>query len=825
MTLFDSLPPDQAARIGVLGEPPPKAATGPGVAMIQFGNPLSSFSRTPQKLMREAQALYHSNPWIASAERTVTRRVASMPWHLEDESDEEIEDGTTGPASVVRTLLERPQANLANVGRKMTRRELWSITSRHLGLCGMAYWYLDQPDAAYKFPLGIMYVNPARVWTAEDAAGNLIGWVLDPKDDTGRGGVPLDLHELLPFYLDPPDFGHYATGLVEAAGLKAKITDYADRHAAFVLATGGRMAGIVAPKAGILNEDQFAKLVREFRNVAEAPDAAKRLTILEGPVDYTQTAATPGELALIDLSKMNRDDIFAVWGVPPSIAGIPAPAGLNSGDSRKIDEATLMQGAVHDRIVSMQETIQYGLLDRLPFKVELEIEEPSFDDELPAYEIAAKARELPLTNAERRELVGLDPFGKPEIDNAVWLPVGLTEAFTGGPDGPAPAPEPVIPPALAPFTGQPEQPPVEEEPPAKAAPLARLRTKLDKVNIPAMERAVATVLEEQRDEIAEWIRAHAGHVQANPKDTRWWNAKKWDKRLADAVAPFYARTAEAVHAGVGATMPKKADPLAESIVTTLLTRAGKRITGINQTTRDEVLRVIREALAEGFEQGDPARILGERVEAAAAFSEYRAERIARTESMWSYNTAALASYADYGVEYVEALDGDEDEACAARNGNIFTLAEAAIETDAEHPNGTLDWSPVVGYEVVEKGADVQEADVRRIVAEMVGKAGDAPAATIVTPIHVHPQFAMTMPEQPAPVVVNQVTVPEQAAPQVTVNVPEQKAEAPVVNVTVPEQKAAMVQDIRIVGQPAVRNTVLRDRAGQMIGTIEEPVEE
>jgi phage portal protein BeeE len=819
MTLFDSLPPDQAARIGVLGEPPPKAATGPGVAMIQFGTPLSAFSRTPQKLMREAQALYHANPWIASAERTVTRRVAGLPWHLEDENDEEIEEGGTGPTSVVRQLLDRPQANLPNVGRKMTRRELWSVTSRHMGLCGMAYWYLDQPDASYKFPLGIMYVNPARVWTAEDAAGNLIGWVLDPKDDTGRGGVPLDVHELLPFYLDPPDFGHYATGLVEAAGLKAKITDYADRHAAFVLATGGRMAGIVAPKAGILTEDQFAKLVREFRNVAEAPDAAKRLTILEGPVDFTQTAASPSDLALTDLSKMNRDDIFAVWGVPPSIAGIPAPAGLNSGDSRKIDEATLMQGAVHDRVVSMQETIQYGLLDRLPFTVNLVIEEPTFDDDMPAYEVAAKARDLPLTNAERRELVGLGPFGKPEIDNAVWLPVGLTEAFTGGPDGPSPTPEPVAPPTPPPFTGEPEQ-----SMPAKASPLAKLRSKLDKVNVPAIERAVAKVLEEQRDEIVEWVRGHAEHVLANPKDTRWWNAARWDKRLRDAIAPYYARTGEAVYSGVGATMPRKADPLAEGIVSTLLTRAGKRITGINETTRDEVLRVIREALAEGFEQGDPARILGEKVAAAAAFDEYRAERIARTEAMWSYNTAALESYRAHDVEYVEALDGDGDEACAARNGNIFTLAEAAIETEAEHPNGTLDWSPVVGYEVVEKGADVQEADVRRIVAEMVGKAGELPAATIVTPIHVHPQFAMTMPEQPAPVVVNQVTVPEQAAPQVTVNVPEQKAEAPVVNVTVPEQKAAMVQDIRIVSQPTVRNTVLRDRAGQMIGTIEEPID-
>ena len=417
MTLFDSLPPSEAARLGIV--PPEKAVVGPGVAMVQFGTPLSALQRSPQKLMREAALAADSNPWIRSAEQTVTRRVAGMEWHLEDGNDEEVGEDATGPAKLVYDLFQKPQAQIPNVGYQMTWRDLVFRTSWHMGACGVGYWFLDQPDAAYRFPLGLLYVAPWRVWPSLNDAGNLVGWVIDPKDEQGRGGIPLAPDELLPFYLNPPDERMLATGLVEAAGLKAQITTYADRHAAFVLATGGRMAGIVAPKAGILNEDQFAKLVREFRNVAEAPDAAKRLTILEGPVDYTQTAATPGELALIDLAKMNRDDILAVWGVPPSLAGIPAPAGLNSGDAKKYDEAILMQGAVHDRIVAIRETIQYRLLDRLPYGFEFEFEEPSFDDEAPAYEIAAKARELPLTNAERRELVGLDPFGNPEIDNAV----------------------------------------------------------------------------------------------------------------------------------------------------------------------------------------------------------------------------------------------------------------------------------------------------------------------------------------------------------------------------------------------------------------------
>ena len=419
-----------------------KAAIGPGVAMFNWGTAIGAFSRSPQKAMREAQELYHTNPWVHSAEATVTRRVVGLPWHLEDENNEEPEGEPTGPLKAATDLLEKPQANV-QIGRKLTRRNLWSITSRHVGLCGMAYWYLDERDRYAGIPLSILYVNPARVWEAKDEAGNLTGWILDPKDENGRGGVPLRLDELIPFYLDEPDFGHLGRGLVEVASLKAQITTLADRHAAYILATGGRLAGIVSPKEGSIPDDKFQALVREFRNLVEAPDAAKRTTILQGPIDFTPTAANPAELNLLDLSKMNRDDIFAVWGLPPTVAGIPQPAGLNSGERGKYDEMTLMRGPVHDRVEAIRETVQYQILDRwqkIGTTIDLVIEEPEFDDEAPAYQIAASARELPLTNKERRELVGLDPFGVPEIDEAVWLPVGLTEAYPGGDEGPAACP-------------------------------------------------------------------------------------------------------------------------------------------------------------------------------------------------------------------------------------------------------------------------------------------------------------------------------------------------------------------------------------------------
>ena len=75
--------------------------------------------------------------------------------------------------------------------------------------------------------------------------------------------------------------------------------------------------------------------------------------------------------------------------------------------------------------------IEAKLLDRfaaLGVVVELEFEEPEFEDDMPKFDMAMKAANMPLTNRERRDLIGLDPFGDAR-DDEVWLPAGLAPAY------------------------------------------------------------------------------------------------------------------------------------------------------------------------------------------------------------------------------------------------------------------------------------------------------------------------------------------------------------------------------------------------------------
>lgn len=690
--------------IDTRGRPLESAKAGPvtysgQAAAFAFDQPMWRASTNPWRFFREAQQLYHTNPWVNLAERTISAKVAGLDWHLEDAADEEITDKSPAPFLEARDLIEKPQ--MALTGRKQqTRRDLWSLTSRHIGLCGNAFWFLDQLDLLAARPASIMYVNPARIAPVEDRAGNLIGWMLDGSSFDASDGTPLEIPELLHFTLDPPDWGHFGVGIVEAFLGKAFFSTVTDRHAAGVVSSGGRLAGMLMPKAGVTMEpDAWESLKRDYRAIVGDPDAAKKMQILKQAMDFTPTSANPQQLDLAKLMDQSRDDILAGWGVPVSQVGIATAAGLNGGATKGFDEAILMQGAVHARVVSIRETIQFQLLDRWKaagVALELEIEEPEFDDQTPQFDLAVKARELPLTNAQRLALIGEEPTGDDAIDNAIMLPSTYTTwAVVGAAAIPVPivpvaAPSvPVEPAALLPTMGKARR---------IRGPLLSQRHAVDTRVVPAVKRSVAAVLAEMRTEIAGKVKRNAAHLARRPTDVdSWWNAAKWNVALTKALAPHVSGVALTVTTEIDKVLGTgKAAPVwAEPIYARLLKRVGLRVTGLLDTTRDAVLSVIQATVRQGIDDGLGAAQMGDVLESAlndaATFNEYRAEMIARTETMAVYNAAALDSYREFGMEQVQAIDGDGDPECAARDGQVFTLDEAAAIED--HPNGTLDWTP------------------------------------------------------------------------------------------------------------------------------------
>lgn len=808
---------------------------GPGAGVLQTEYPLLSLlgRERPQDKMLRAASLGFEVPWIRAAERVIGQAFATVPWHLEDESDVEIDDEYgNAAAQEARLLMEQPQAKV-DIGQPMTRSNLWRITSRHMGLCGSSFWFRDQINA-YGIPAAYLYIAPWRMTPDEDANGNLQGWWLDRSST--KPGVHLRLDQVRHFMFEPPDSGHFGVGLIESALAKAQISGGLDRHLAQVISAGGRLSGFLSPKAGeSLSGDQYKALIADFRTVVEQPDAAKRLQVIRGPVEFQKTTMTPQELAIRDLMTGARDDLLSLWGVPVSKLGVhDRGSGLGTSTVTDKDDETLWKNGVGPRLDQFREALQYGELDRFEAAgahIELEIDGPVFDDEGPAYEIASKAREMPLRNSERRELIGLEPFGElvlgesgQPLDDEVWLPATLSLAYSaneGADNAPAPVPT-----ALVPFAGQQNDRAAAtagETTDAAAAPqkakpvgnrlhasLVRLRTNLEKTITPHLRASAADVLAEQRSEIVAKLRKNAGSVAATPNDpTMWFDAPKWDRKMAAALAPGLMGAAQSVNLHLAGLLPAhKADPVpgaspaaggtSTAAVDRVMARSATRVTRITETTRDQVQTIILRALDAGWsimQAADylealtvPEGLAAIDLSATRMFDDYRAEMIARTELMDAYNQAALGTYEEAGLTDVQAIDGDEDEECAARDGQVFSIDEA--DTIEDHPNGTLDWVPVIPDFVPESEGKAMLRELHGFAKAIAERpAPPAPVFNIHTPdVTVHPAEVTV---NPAP-----VTISEGA-----------------VQVHIEGTKAAPIKP--------TRKTVVRDEAGRIVTVIED----
>jgi hypothetical protein len=176
----------------------------------------------------------------------------------------------------------------------------------------------------------------------------------------------------------------------------------------------------------------------------------------------------------------------------------------------------------------------------------------------------------------------------------------------------------------------------------------------------------------------------------------------WGGRLGALTEKHYARVVAAtdedirVVLGLGTKIP---DDVARAIVAEGGRRAG--LIDLDGQTRAALYR----ALAEGRAAGDGPAALARRIQNDVAGGRYRDPRyrarlIARTETKYAQNRSSLEAYqsadAVTGVIAYDNRIGFDDDECSARDGQFFTFDDAAIETDDEHPNGTLSWGPATG---------------------------------------------------------------------------------------------------------------------------------
>lgn len=117
----------------------------------------------------------------------------------------------------------------------------------------------------------------------------------------------------------------------------------------------------------------------------------------------------------------------------------------------------------------------------------------------------------------------------------------------------------------------------------------------------------------------------------------------------------------------------------------------KLVQGVENTVRKELRTFLSNEIKEGYSNAE----IGDHIRAHfSQFPDWKADRLARTETMFAYNFATLIAADSVGITRVQAIDaqqGPTDEECERRNGKIFSIPDALQATASEHPNATLAW--------------------------------------------------------------------------------------------------------------------------------------
>jgi HK97 family phage portal protein len=614
-----------------------------------------------------------ANAAIQAVIRWICRTVPEAPLVVQTRAA----DGTLTPVPehALLQLLARPNPFYSGL-------QLWTGALADLELTGNAYWVKIRSGGARGRVVELWWVPAAQLeprWPDDGTPPFISHYEYSVQGQL----VSLPVSDVIHFRLgfDP---GNIRKGLSPLMGLLREIAtdDEASLFTASILHNLGVPGVVLSPEAGISAADSDLEEIKlRFTERFGGAHRGQPL-VLRGPTRVSVLSFSPEQMQLRELRRIPEERITAVYGIPAIVVGLGA--GLDRSTFANFAEAR--EAAYESMILPLQRHLAADLEQQLlpdfadPARTRLTWDYSGVrvlqeDANAMMTRAVAGFQGGVLTRAEARQLVGQP--AEPADDLFALPQTFVLSARTDGVPAPLPAPVPLR--ALPEAAGFPA---VERK--AVSTILPALTASRVALELPC-ERDLARYLQQQQAALLAQLVAPAKALADVALD------EAATAELAALLAPYYAQLlAEAqpiVARGLGTafTVP---DPL----TTQYLTAVQGHLAGITATTREAVATT----LAAGQAAGEGIPQLAARLQSLGVFERSRATTIARTELANASVESAYTTYLASGVVLgIRVHDGDYDEACAARNGRVFPLAQAPGEPRLLHPRCTAAWSPIV----------------------------------------------------------------------------------------------------------------------------------
>jgi HK97 family phage portal protein len=359
------------------------------------------------------EQLRNYQSWVYAAVNAIAQEVARQrPLITRSTGQADHEQYPLPQAHPLCRLLERPNPWL-------TPWELWYLTTVSLELTGNAFWIIA-PVAGSDVPAEIWVVPTPWVTVRPDPARFILGYEVTAPGGRAELFAPGDVvHIKYPNPLDP----HYGLSPLQANALTidANTELLKARHQTF--ATGAR-PGLVIATDQVLNDTTITRMEEKLATKFGGRDNWQRPLILEQGLRATPWTLSPAEMDFLNSSKLTRDEIFALFRVPPPVVGLVENTGL--GSEIWIGARSLFcEGTVQPKLDLIGQSLTRDLGRRYGLDVQI-----TFADCSPRLEQSRRLADetdakLGLrTINEIRQSRGLKPYADSRFDRAFSLPQG-----------------------------------------------------------------------------------------------------------------------------------------------------------------------------------------------------------------------------------------------------------------------------------------------------------------------------------------------------------------------------------------------------------------
>lgn len=311
----------------------------------------------------------HYRHWVYAAVDAIANRVAATQMKLY----------TRLPGGQTEELVEHPLLDLFGyVNPFHTRWWLWAQTVNFLELTGNCYWYVPANG------LGA----PAEIWLAHSQFMRVIpdrqNFIKAYEYRCG-GEEPITFTPDEIVHLKYPNPTHMFYGRATLQAAAESVDAHEARSRAHTnLMQRGVYAGIGLETDQKLTQPVIDRLVAQIESKYASPERAGRPIVLEQGLKAARMDLAPNEMALLESSRITRDEILSIFRVPAAIVGIGEDLARAQADAMDLIFARY---CIAPRVQMIEDQLNQDLLPRYDPKLFIK-----FDGVIPEDEDARRDR-------------------------------------------------------------------------------------------------------------------------------------------------------------------------------------------------------------------------------------------------------------------------------------------------------------------------------------------------------------------------------------------------------------------------------------------------